>query len=340
MINEKMKKRIIFGSIMLTVLGGLFAVDWYLQSQAFPSAECLMSSMPLKDCNISKSNGFFSQSEFDYKYPGILVGVLLTGLVIAGYFEYRKMMKNLGIKLLDFTAIGALLLILILGSGWFSISDLANIKGATKAYRALAVIFQSLVSVLIPCIVLSAFLEQMIRGKLEDAVRRIGATLLGIGWLGFCAMMIFKIRMSFGTGILLTFLLATKFTDIGAYFTGSFFGKNKMIPWLSPGKTWEGLAGGLAASGIISLVLGLCLPLASNQPGAIFWIIFGVVCGFVGQFGDLCESLLKRTSNVKDSASIIPEFGGVLDLIDSPLIAAPVAFYMLTIESYFLNLPA
>ncbi|MCP4379805.1 MAG: phosphatidate cytidylyltransferase, partial [bacterium] len=116
--------------------------------------------------------------------------------------------------------------------------------------------------------------------------------------------------------------------DIGAYFTGSAIGKHKLIPWLSPGKSWEGLIGGLVtAAGVSILITHLAgLEIAIWQSA-----IFGVVIGLAGQFGDLCESLLKRSAKLKDSSKMVPEFGGILDIIDSPLLAAPVAYALFAI---------
>ena len=152
--------------------------------------------------------------------------------------------------------------------------------------------------------------------------------LLVVIYLGIGGMLIFSIRQG-GVKVLTVFLVAVKFTDIGAYFTGSFIGKHKLIGWLSPGKTWEGLIGGLIVSAAASAFVGWILEI----PELGFWelVIFGPVVGLAGQFGDLCESLLKRSVQVKDSGSVVPQFGGVLDIIDSPLIAAPVGLIMLAI---------
>jgi len=142
--------------------------------------------------------------------------------------------------------------------------------------------------------------------------------------------------------------LVIKACDIGAYFTGKAMGRHKMIPWLSPGKTWEGLLGGvllsgLVASGIAALFNHLQdrfedLHLAGAWCGhdfvpASFSLVgaaaAGVLIGLVGQLGDLTASVFKRDADIKDSGSSIPGFGGILDVTDSPLIAAPLAYWML-----------
>ena len=108
-----------------------------------------------------------------------------------------------------------------------------------------------------------------------------------------------------------------KFTDIGAYFGGRAFGKHKLIFWLSPGKTWEGLFFGLLTAGLVGVPFA-----ALGLPAHVPWwkgFIFGVVIGGIGQLGDLLESLMKRDAEVKDSRQLVPGFGGILDIIDSPL---------------------
>ena len=126
-----------------------------------------------------------------------------------------------------------------------------------------------------------------------------------------------------------------KAADVGAYITGKSIGRHKLIPWLSPGKTWEGFFGGLLLSGIVgaAIAMGLRDNVASlaNVPTAWVYIggaISGALLGAAGQVGDLLESLLKRDAGVKDSGKV-PGFGGVLDILDSPLLAAPVAYWLL-----------
>ncbi|MCC7407600.1 MAG: phosphatidate cytidylyltransferase, partial [Phycisphaeraceae bacterium] len=142
-------------------------------------------------------------------------------------------------------------------------------------------------------------------------------------------------------------ILITKACDVGAYFTGRFLGRHKLIPWLSPGKTWEGLLGGVALSALVALLLAWLLNdlgLAGHwqpnprqfvpQPYPLWLVpIAGAILGLVGQFGDLTASLFKRDAGFKDSGSSVPGFGGLLDVIDSPLIVAPVAYWLLRLAA-------
>jgi len=151
------------------------------------------------------------------------------------------------------------------------------------------------------------------------------AAVFAFVYLGLMPGTLLAIRAEHSAWVLAAALLVTKSCDIGAYFTGRAIGKNKLIPWLSPGKTWEGLGGGVALAAVVSLAT--LMPLAD-----LHWayaLLVGAVLAVIGQLGDLFASMLKRDAAVKDSGSSIPGFGGVLDVIDSPLLAGPVAYWLL-----------
>ena len=181
---------------------------------------------------------------------------------------------------------------------------------------------------MIGLIVAGVFLEQMIRCRLNAAVARVAATVLAVAYLGVGTAIVLAIRVDKGVPALILFLAAVKCSDIGAYFTGSAIGRHKLIAWLSPGKSWEGLFGGLAAAAGVSI---LVVWLFGMRMSLAWAAIFGCVVGAIGQFADLCESLLKRSASIKDSGALVPEFGGVLDVLDSPLLAAPAAYVLLSL---------
>ena len=121
--------------------------------------------------------------------------------------------------------------------------------------------------------------------------------------------------------------------DTGAYCTGSLFGRHKLFPRVSPGKSWEGCIGG-AVFVIIAAVVISCLSGESSPVSTGVWIGLGLVVVVFGTLGDLVESLFKRTLGVKDSGNILPGHGGMLDRFDSSLMAIPAAvvyFYTLSI---------
>ena len=124
-------------------------------------------------------------------------------------------------------------------------------------------------------------------------------------------------------------LLTTFATDSGAYFVGRLTGRHKMAPNLSPGKTWEGAAGGLAAALIAALLLSLLPPQYLNL-GLDWWLpaLIGMAVGIAAQGGDLLESALKRWAGVKDAGALFPGHGGMLDRLDSLLLTIPLVYYL------------
>ncbi|HNQ24128.1 MAG TPA: phosphatidate cytidylyltransferase [Phycisphaerae bacterium] len=178
-----------------------------------------------------------------------------------------------------------------------------------------------------------------------------------------------EIRGSDGAWLLLSSILVIKAADIGAYFVGSAVGRRKLMPAVSPSKTVEGMVGGLlgsaaAAMGIawvgaschmpvvldtgfevaapgfearllggVAVIAGPFGRLAAGSDGLTLLppLIFGLSVSAAGQIGDLFESCFKREAGVKDSGNVIPRFGGILDLIDSPALAIPVAWFLLTV---------
>ena len=128
-------------------------------------------------------------------------------------------------------------------------------------------------------------------------------------------------------------ILVPKCNDVAAFFTGTFIGRTKMTPLLSPKKTWEGFAGGMLGGTLVSVVVSLvasAFDVTVFLGGPLEAIAFGLVVGIAGVLGDLAESLIKRDCQTKDASKNIPGFGGLLDVIDSVLFAAPVAYLWFT----------
>jgi phosphatidate cytidylyltransferase len=148
--------------------------------------------------------------------------------------------------------------------------------------------------------------------------------ILGIVYIPALLSFLVVIRNHTEGMIWIFFLLGIIFAgDIAALYVGSFFGRHKLCPAVSPGKTIEGSIGGLLANLIVGVVgKFFFLPQLSWTPAAIFFLAVGVA----GQVGDLFESELKRSSHVKDSGGLLPGHGGLLDRIDALLFAAPVAY--------------
>jgi phosphatidate cytidylyltransferase len=191
-------------------------------------------------------------------------------------------------------------------------------------------------------IVLSAFIREMVvfRGP-GHAVTRISLTLLLAAYLGLLPCFFVQLRWTLDPTVHQAFvkrstlalalaIFVPKVCDVGAYFTGRFLGRHRATPILSPKKTWEGFAGGLVAAVLTALVIhGLGPVFTGPAEGWLSAIGFGVVVGLVGILGDLAESLIKRDCQRKDASQVVPGFGGVLDVVDSIVFAAPVVYWWL-----------
>jgi len=155
----------------------------------------------------------------------------------------------------------------------------------------------------------------------------ISTTVFGIFYISWFFSFLIKIRnFQEGIGLFVTLLVVTKLGDIGAYLIGSRFGRTPLVPRISPKKSLEGALGGL----FFSVLGALCCRSLLNL-GYLHLVIFGLILGFLGQLGDLAESLIKRDCQVKDSGGIIPGMGGVLDVMDSLLFTAPVFYFYINI---------
>jgi phosphatidate cytidylyltransferase len=164
-----------------------------------------------------------------------------------------------------------------------------------------------------------------------NGVSRVAATTFSLVYVGGLMSFIAQLAIVSGGLVgLLSLIIVVKMADTGAYTVGRLIGRHKMTPRLSPGKTWEG-AGGAAIFALIGagLAFEFLAPRLNPEepaPAAWRWISYALVVAIAGTFGDLAESLLKREAGVKNSSSWMPGLGGVLDVLDSILFAAPVAY--------------
>ena len=159
-----------------------------------------------------------------------------------------------------------------------------------------------------------------------------GATILGVLYVAFLGGFIIAMRVGFAetlvpflsTKLIAYFFLVVMGADVGGYYVGKNFGKYKLVPKISPGKTWEGVIGGLVLSSAFAAIASATffpeLPFKFSIPLA-------VVMSIAGLFGDLAESAIKRGAGAKDAANILPGHGGLLDRLDSLLFNAPVLYY-------------
>lgn len=203
--------------------------------------------------------------------------------------------------------------------------------------------------VIIATVLITCFISTLIwhsrHATVQGAVASAGATMFAVTYLGLLVGFYLMMRREHSAWVVLGIVLITKACDTGAYFTGRAFGRHKLIPWLSPGKTWEGLFGGvvfsvLAAYGLAALAHNFELTAIHHTVDAQLvrtvlhydplWVAaMGAVLAVVGHIGDLTMSLFKRDAGLKDSGTLFPGMGGILDLLDSPLLVGPVAYWML-----------
>jgi phosphatidate cytidylyltransferase len=182
----------------------------------------------------------------------------------------------------------------------------------------------------------AALLIEMYRFREPGTVvPRLGLTVFAVAYLGVLSGFIAQLRWldpdpKTTSLYLIATIFAVKWGDIGAFFAGTFLGRHKMTPVLSPKKTWEGFAGGMVGSALVAMLV-VAVGDATTDPafrgGMLEAAVFGVAVGVAGVLGDLAESLIKRDCQTKDAAKSIPGFGGLLDVIDSVLFAAPVAYF-------------
>jgi phosphatidate cytidylyltransferase len=188
--------------------------------------------------------------------------------------------------------------------------------------------------------VLLAFFAEMRRYKRPGGVTvNLALAIFIMSYVGLLMGFMVELRLlndnARGMAALLSLMIVVKFADVGAYASGRLFGRHKLSPRISPGKTIEGALGGVITACIVSwLVFALLVPriVGSSQADATSWrvawtsMVYGVLMAAAGLLGDLAESLLKRDVGRKDSSTWLPGLGGVLDIIDSALAAAPVAY--------------
>lgn len=182
---------------------------------------------------------------------------------------------------------------------------------------------------------LAVFLGEMRRYERPGRVmEQLATAIFGLFYVGVLLSFVAQMRLlgsgSLGVPAIASLVIVVKMCDTGAYTVGRLFGRHKMAPVLSPGKTLEGAAGGLAFACLGSWLAFRYLvpggPSTTGLVGSWGWLIYGILVGLAGMFGDLAESLIKRDVGRKDSSDWLPGFGGVLDVLDSILFAAPVAY--------------
>ncbi|MCB2225197.1 MAG: phosphatidate cytidylyltransferase [Desulfarculaceae bacterium] len=235
--------------------------------------------------------------------PLWVLGLIIAGLAGLGMYEYTRMVLP-----------GPWRLPALAGVALAGLVSLAGLGGGGAAIGALVL---GLLALVLVCALSGPELGQ----SWEEALKR-GWGLAYSG--GLFAALTVLLGLPNGRVLLLFALLCVVAADVGAYFAGHMWGKNKLAPGISPGKTIEGVAGGaILAAGLAAIFAALWLPDTGAGAGALL----GLALALVSVGGDLVESALKRAAGVKDSGNILPGHGGILDRVDG--ILAGVAVFLL-----------
>lgn len=288
-----LKHRLLFGILMAIVLIGLVLLDGSL-------------------------DGSLTQSAPDKPVQGTILIILLALIAIPAQFELGNLIKQTGMHVFQVITIPASILL----AAAFFLAQYFDTHRFFTMYILLVPAFSFL----------TLFVVQAIQFGSEGTIRNVSGSFFAIIYLGFLSMFVLGIRVIFGPWALLTFIFTVKGSDIGAYTLGRLFGKRKLCPQISPGKTWEGLAGAMLFGGVVSFGFSYFSGIIASP---LLAVSFGCVFGVLGQLGDLIESMLKREAQLKDSASSIPGFGGLLDVLDSPLATAPLGFTFFYFYEHF-----
>ncbi|UCD75039.1 MAG: phosphatidate cytidylyltransferase [Phycisphaerales bacterium] len=307
-----LKYRLITGPILIAFLLGVILLDSYLDTIRLSGFWTELFSIKAHPDQLPKGLALFVLG---------LVVAPLAALELCAIFQANNIMTR------PWLTAAAAMLGLILSY---------SIPMATEAIDAISLVSTGMIVVFV-----ASLLTFSRHRNVQGVVAAAGAVVFAMVYLGLMLGFLLALRREHSAWWIVGVICITKTCDSGAFFTGRAIGRHKMVPWLSPGKTWEGLAGGV----ISAVAAGILLALASgwlpqrppDQPTDVVTIWVGAVCGVVfavvGQLGDLAMSLLKRGAGIKDSSHILPGLGGVLDVLDSPLMVAPVAYWLLTLTS-------
>jgi phosphatidate cytidylyltransferase len=276
-----------------------------------------------------------------WRIPPAGAWAALVAVAALGQWEFYGMIGNAGIP--SFRLVGLACGAALITTTFLTIGDDLDRVVAASRWEQF-VLLGSLVAVLI-----RLFPQQ----HNDKPLATVACTMLGIWYVPY--LFNFMTRLLFAwddpagaqrigeTGRRLFFygVIVVKTTDMGAYFTGRLIGRHKLIPRISPAKTWEGVAGGVLAAVAASLVIvAFTGGVYAGGRLRVHWhdaVILGVLLAVMGIVGDLFESLLKRASNTKDSGTLVPGMGGILDVIDSLLFGIPALYVYLRL---FVEVPA
>ena len=249
--------------------------------------------------------------------------LIIVFLALAGLVEFYGLAEKRGLACFKYCG--------LLGGALLMVGTFLNLIGriGTQGSPARVNDFETGFIILF---VLGLCVRQLVSKSNGAGITAIATTLLGLMYVPWLLNFIQKINFFpdvEGKFFLLYFILVTKFSDMGAYSVGSLIGRHKMIPRISPSKTWEGFAGAIFLSTAASLVFVHFFGAKMAGMNFLHATILGIVLSVTAVIGDLIESLFKREAGLKDSGRLFPGIGGILDLLDSLLFNAPIMYLYL-----------
>ncbi len=250
--------------------------------------------------------------------------LLIAFLALAGLVEFYGLAQKRGLACFKISG--------VIGGVLLMVGTFLNVTGHLGTANGSPARVNDFETGFLILFVLGLCLRQLLAKENSAGLTAIAVTLLGlmyVPWLLNFIQKIFFFPGVEGKFFLLYFILLTKFSDMGAYVVGSLIGRHKLIPRISPGKTWEGFFGAIAVSTGASLVFVHFLGGHMAGMNARHAIVLGVILSITAVIGDLIESLFKRECGAKDSGKVLPGIGGILDLLDSILFNAPIMYLYL-----------
>ncbi|HPD01585.1 MAG TPA: phosphatidate cytidylyltransferase [Acetivibrio sp.] len=248
------------------------------------------------------------------------IGVSVFFVSVIAMYEYFKALENATYRPVKPIGYISCLYILLICFEYVSFGSLKLFQNMLSSKFLSMVIFLMLLALLF-CIV---FLHQ--KYNIVD----VAVTFFGVFYITFLFSFIVLIR-NLENGFFLVWLvfIGAFSTDTFAYFSGRFFGKRKLMPAISPKKTVEGAVGGMLGCTVVTVIYGVYLLSSGNVPdiSLYHYIVLGILCGTISQFGDWAASAIKRFVKVKDFGNIMPGHGGAIDRFDSILFTAPVIYF-------------
>lgn len=253
---------------------------------------------------------------------------VMTLLTVVGLLEFYGMVEKCGLPCYRGWGIIGGVVMIVLTSLHFA--GTLGISGAPSRVND----FETILLILF---VLGLCVRQFLSRDNSKAIPTIACTLMGLMYVPWLLNFIQKINFfpftsgtaQSGTFYVLYFIVVTKFSDIGAYCVGSLIGRHKMIPRISPGKTWEGFGGAIVVSTGASVAFAQLAAPQLQGMTTTHAVILGVMLSVAAVVGDLIESIFKREAGIKDSGKFFPGIGGILDLLDSLLFNAPLMYLYL-----------